>query len=121
MSYPLSDIEKAIRANFIIVPDAKKFLEVAMGTHRHQGNAGRMLFVGLAYGQHPYDDIIRYSKMSLYDCSTLARNFNQYYARGKTKSENKSAPFDDPDIRIYRKTLLVRNYLNNLVREKIMK
>ena len=121
MSYSLQDIERAVRANFITVSDGKKFLEVAMGEHRHQRNAGRMVFIGIAYGDHSYDEITAYTGMSLYDCLSLTRNFRHYYDRGKQKCKDPTVPFDDPDIRIFRKTTLVRNYLTSLVRATIVK
>lgn len=122
----LIDIEKAIRANFVLNPDGKMYLEADPVVERDFKAAARIVFVGTAIA-HGYKaaEICEHINMTLFDFNSKALRFRQHYRSGEEKARSKphnqyqQKDAFDGDLRIYRKYNLVRNYLNNLARQAI--
>jgi len=122
--HSLGNIEKAIRANFILNPDGHKFLEADIKYEKDMASAARIVFVGIAVSAgHKRRDICEYIDMTPYEFNSKQAKFKQHYADGaeKMKAGGVKAYDDalDPDLRIYRKANLIKNYLNNLSRQGI--
>jgi len=115
----LNDIERAIRANFIINPEGGKFLEADIVYERDMKGAARIVFVGVAAGlQFRNQEICTYIDMSPFEFTSKLKQFKELYERGESMMRKEGMKcYDDAvdkNIRIYRKTNLVRNYLNSL-------
>jgi|HubBroStandDraft_2_1064218.scaffolds.fasta_scaffold00002_13 hypothetical protein len=128
MRISLNDIEKAIRANFILSKEGNRLLEADYYYEWHALGAARIVFVGAAiaagYGQQ---DICLYIDMSLSEYNGKLRKFREHYKRGSSKAaeikaaRRQIAELDakDIDLRIYRKYVLVNNYLQHLQRKRL--
>jgi len=121
MKASLPDIEKAIRANFVINPDGK-FLETGGDRIDLRLKSGaRMVFIGLAmaYG-HRVEDILQYVTMDLREFNSLFAKYHDLNESGRAKYEHRKlqgkktyteAEAYDLDLRTYRKTILVNNHI----------
>lgn len=124
MKIMLIDIEKAIRANFVLRKESRKILETDREKEKNSYGAGRMVFVGIAlqFG-YKQPEICAHLKMTVTEYNGKAKNYRLLYEAGKTKTQEKpikryeNGESIDLDLRIYRKTVLVKNYLTSLQRE----
>jgi len=119
MKPSLADIEKGIRANFILNPNGNKYLEADEKAERDMKSAARIVFIAVAANAgHKAADICDYVDMTLLEFNHKLSKFRSYYREGKTKTNSLTCYHQmdsfDPDLRIYRKYNLVTNYLNNL-------
>lgn len=124
MRITLHDIEKAIRANFILRKGSHKMLETDREKERNSYGAGRIVFVGIALKLgYKQPEICAYLDMTLTEYNGKAKNYRLLYEAGRAKTLEKpkyryeQGEFNEQDLRIYRKTLLVTNYLKTLQRE----
>lgn len=129
MKASLQDIERAVRANFVIVPGGK-FLETGRDRLDLRLKSGaRMVFIGIAMNSgHRIEDILAYVKMDLREFNNLFSKYHAYNDSGKKKYLNRTlagkkaydqAAALDVDLRIYRKTILINNYILNLKRQRV--
>jgi len=124
----LADIEKAIRANFIIRKDEQntghyKQLVVEDSRKRCLGIA-RIIYAGMAVGYgHRHEEVCRHIEMSIEEFNKNTRRFRELYTDGELKAggEHKKRIYKrdanwniELDLYLYRKTLLVKNYLASL-------
>lgn len=126
MRITLFDIEKAIRANFILAKDGKCLLEVE-DIRKRCPAAARIVFVGVALDhEHKTQEICDYLDLTLTDFNSKIKRFRKSIETGAAKMNKKretgNLVYDDNfnlevDMYIYRKTVLVRNYLISLQRE----
>lgn len=129
MKITLSDIEKAVRANFLLKKDGKKLLEVEDNRKRCLG-AARIVFVGVALANtHRQEEICEYLDMTVTDFNSKVKRFRKLFEGGvkkiSTRTNTKARTYDENwnleiDIYIYRKTVLVKNYLASLQREALV-
>lgn len=124
MKIELTDIEKAIRANFVLRKDSTKILETDREKEKNSYGAGRMVFVGIALRLgYKRPEICEHLKMTITEYNGKAKSYRQLYEAGLKKTQEKpkkryeQGEFVDLDLRIYRKTVLVKNYLTSLQRE----
>jgi hypothetical protein len=125
MKNSLTEIERAVRANFVINHDGE-FLEADDKVERDMKFAARMVFIGVSMTSgHSITDILAHSGIGLAEFNKLLRIFHSHLREGNVKAEERHKEHKvqyaqteafDPHLRIYRKTLLVNNYLNNLKR-----
>lgn len=127
MIITLSDIEKAVRANFLIRKDEQntghyKQLVVEDSRKRCLGIA-RIIYTGMAVGYgHRQEEICRHIEISIEEFNKNTRRFRELYTAGEIKSgtEKKRIYKRDAnwnielDLYLYRKTVLVKNYLASL-------
>jgi len=129
MKASLQDIEQAVRANFVINPDGK-FLETGIDyLDRRLKSGARMIFIGVAIGcGHRVSDILRYVQMDLREFNNLLAKYHSYNDMGKEKYDRRKkegkriydqAAALDVDLRIYRKCILINNYILNLKRQRV--
>lgn len=129
MKASLKDIEKAVRSNFTIVSDGK-FLETGgdRGERRFR-SAARMVFVGMApaFG-HTVEEILQYTNIDVREFNSLFTKYHEYRERGKKKMERRCVQGrkrytemegHDPDLRIYRKTILITNHILTIKRQRV--
>ncbi len=128
MNISLLDIERAIRANFILSKDGKKYLETDWYHEYHSSGAARMVFVGVALGfGFRMEEICDHLEMTLTEFNGKQRKFRELYDAGNSKTallkkqDKNTGSYEQEtafslELRIYRKTILVRNYLASLQR-----
>ncbi len=120
----LSDIEKGVRANFILNPKGNKYLEADEKVERDMKSAARIVFIAIAANAgHRAAEICDYVDMTLLEFNHKLAKFRVYYREGQEKTQQLSSYHQldsfDPHLRIYRKYNLVKNYLNNLSNRRL--
>lgn len=122
MNITLVNIERAIRANFILAKDGNKFLETDWYHEWHSKSAARTVYIGVAllHG-HKQEHICEHIDMTVHEYNARLAEFRERYSKGqrKEKERNKEEKYGqddalDLDLRIYRKYKLVTNYLQLL-------
>ena len=133
MLIPLKDIEQGIRRNFILSKEGRKKLDADYETEGHFVGAARMVFVGVSVQcGHRMAEICDYLVMSTYEFNGKLKKFKDYFRLGeqkskviKTESNNEEVEYSketasDFSLRIYRKAVLVNNYLRLLVYQNMV-
>lgn len=128
MKASLIDIEQAIRANFVINPDGKILETGGDYLDLRLKSGARMVFIGIAMACGlRVDDIRKHLQMDIREFNNLLQKFYQCCDRGEEKVEERKSKgikgYDqndlfDIDLRIYRKKMLVLNYLYHFKRQR---
>lgn len=129
MKASLTDIEFAVRANFVINPSGK-FLETGVDyLDRRLKSGARMVFIGIAIGcGHRVSEILRFVQMDLREFNNLLAKYYSYNDMGRDKYEKRKKEgkkvYDqkaalDVDLRIYRKCILINNHILNIKRNRV--
>jgi hypothetical protein len=128
MRVTLADIDKAVRANFIIDPHGSKYLDADRKKEWHFSGAARVVFVGIALeNQFRQEAICDHLDITITEFNGKARQFREHWEMGKVKNlERKRANrYDkeealDQDLRVYRKSVLVRNCVEMLKKKRLI-
>lgn len=127
----LADIERAIRSNFILAEGKEnggKKLTTNWYYESHNYSTARMVFVEMAIACHfGHKEICTYLEMTIRDFTALRKLYRELYKEGRRLYEAISLGTmeyskelsQSLDLRVYRKTLLVMNYLNLLHRQRM--
>jgi hypothetical protein len=123
MSITLDDIEKAIRSNFVINKEGKKILETVYDWESNSLYTARIVFVGIAL-QHGFsmEPICQHLDMTYKEYTGKVKKYKQLLRLGEQKYfriQHQGLKYDKDitdnlDLRVYRKQILINNYLNNL-------
>lgn len=115
---PLHIIEKAVRANFILDQDGK-FLQTRRDRESHSKSIGRMVFIAVAQELgHSKGDICMCVGIGEAEYELKLANHKILFELGRQAFEKKAGkPLDynkkdvrNYELRVYRKTLLVKSY-----------
>jgi hypothetical protein len=131
MNVTLKDIENAVRRNFVLKPEGE-MLETVYDWESNSSQTARLVFVGIAVerGYH-MDEVCAFLEMSNYDFHSKTTRFRDYIISGRMKiadMKRKALPLhrvlDKPgadalDMRVYRKAILVNNYLQLMLQTKV--
>jgi hypothetical protein len=132
MNITLTDIEKAVRRNFVLKHDGAK-LETVYDWESNSRETARLVFVGIAIerGFH-MDDICAFLDMNFKDFLSKCQRYKDYLHSGHEKVEEMkrmNVPLhrvldkigaDALDMRVWRKTILVNNYLRLVLQSKTL-
>lgn len=131
MTITLIDINAAIRANFILTKGTEnggKPLTTDWYYESHSFSTARMVFVAIAVlCQFKPDQVCTYLDMSFSEFNAHRKKYRGLYREGEKKYEGikkgeltyDKSMTNNLDLRVYRKTLLVTNYLKNLQRKRM--
>lgn len=128
MRLTLTDIDRAVRANFMLSATASKYLEADDTKEYHFKTAARIVFVGVAVENgFKYDRICDHLSMTVTEFNAFQRQFKEHLQEGRIKNgrRKKDNRYDqgealDFDLRIYRKYVLVRNCIEYLKRKRLV-
>ena len=119
----LHQIERSVRANFVIDHHSNKLLKTNRDTTHGNGSIARIVFIGVAV-EHGYtkDDICAFIGMTNDEYCRKLRMYEQfidsgrnkfYQMRAKDMAARKRRAADDIDFRVYMKKGLVENYIRS--------
>lgn len=128
----LGDIEKAVRANFTCIEkeNAKggKLFIVDLG--KRCARTAQIIFTGISVEKgHDNKDIQRYLSIGVKQYNANMRRFHEMIEQGKSRYEEREERKGimyvrkpnknlDVDVFVYRKTVLVNNYLKSLQQQR---
>jgi hypothetical protein len=128
MSITLADIERAIRANFVLAKDGRKILETEYEWESNSLYTARLVFVGIACQLNfPMEQICHHLDMPYKEYVGKVSRYKEHMITGKEKYArilSKELMYDKEvkdmiDLRVYRKTILINNYLATVQHTKI--
>lgn len=130
MNVSLSDIESAIRRNFVLDSNPRLFLETQSTADRHDDGIARMVFVGCALSRgYTREQICHFLNMSDKEFIGKSMRFKDMLRAGIEKREKikiMKIPMHevidkhdtDRNLHLVRKVMLVNNCLNLMLQAK---